>query len=81
MSIPKGINERVPAGPYRCRFCPAALNDKKSPEAQAWDWVTGNLPTTEHCCPTCQRTNGTMWAEIVRRAASHDTLKGEKEHG
>jgi len=35
--------------------------------------VTGYLPKTEYCCPMCQKTNGAMWAEIVRRAASHDT--------
>jgi hypothetical protein len=77
MARPRAINERLAQGPCRCRFCPAVLHDKKAPEAQGWDWVTGNLLTTEHCCPTCQKTNGAMWAEIVRRAASHNT-QGEK---
>jgi len=77
MARPRAINERVAAGPYRCHFCPAILRDKMAPEAKEWDWVTGYLPTTQHCCPSCQKANGVMWTEIVRRAY-HNT-KGSRD--
>ncbi len=64
----KAQPERRGDGPYRCHFCPATLSDKASPKARAWDWVTGYLPATEHCCPKCVKTNNAMWREIVRRS-------------
>jgi len=72
---PKSQNESRQIGPYRCRFCPAVLRDKTAPEAQGWDWVTGHLPATEHCCPACLGKNSAMWQEIVRRAAITATRK------
>ncbi len=65
-------------GPFKCRFCPSTLENKSSHQAQAWEWITGYLPSTEHCCPICLKTNGAMWREIVRRSATRAAAQGEK---
>jgi hypothetical protein len=65
---PRSMNEVRQLGPFKCHFCNAVLVDKSRREAQEWDWVTGYLPTTEHCCPTCQKTHRAMWQEILNRA-------------
>lgn len=63
------MRKPLDTGPFKCHFCSATLRSKEAPEAIKWEWVTGYLPKTEHCCPKCLQRNGAMWREIVRRAA------------
>lgn len=61
---------------YKCRFCTAKLTEKSSLQACGWDWITGTLPKTEHCCPVCLKANKAMWQEIARQSQQYE--KGQK---
>jgi hypothetical protein len=79
MAGPKSANELIPRYGFKCHFCSAKLSDKALPEARNWDWVTGRLPATEHCCPKCQVAHAGMWGTIIARAASGG-LETDKEN-
>ena len=52
-------------GPYKCEFCTRYLLSKSDPAAAHWDWITGYLPKTVHCCPQCQRSYPKAWGKLL----------------